>query len=58
VGKGDQAAKTWQLAAKRLAELHDGTREDYRDLQTRLVQKQQELSAGKPVTVSPVVEVK
>lgn len=58
LGKNDQASKVWQQAAKRLAELHDDTREDYRDLQTRLVQKQQELNAGKAVTVAPVVEVK
>ena len=54
LGKRDQAVKSWQEASKRLADMHDDSREEYKNLSTQLVRKQQELNAGKPVSVSPV----
>jgi Tfp pilus assembly protein PilF len=56
LGDRQQAAKTWEQAKQRLAELHDENRDDYKELQTQLAKKQQELSAGREVPVSPVAK--
>ncbi|HSZ54558.1 MAG TPA: tetratricopeptide repeat protein [Tepidisphaeraceae bacterium] len=56
LGDRGQAARTWQLAAKRLTDMRDDTRDDLKELRTQLLQKQQDLSAGRAVNVSPVAK--
>lgn len=56
LGNRDQAARNWQQASKRLAATPEGARQDLKDLRTALLQKQQDLTAGRPVSVAPVLE--
>lgn len=56
LGDRQQAARTWQQAAKRLADMQDENRDDLKELRTQLLQKQQDLSAGRTVNVSPAVQ--
>ena len=52
LGEHDAAASDWKKAAQKIADAKDG-REDLRDLRLQLLEKQKQLSAGKPVTVAP-----
>jgi tetratricopeptide (TPR) repeat protein len=56
LGEHDRAAKTWEQATKRLADMQDESRDDLKELRTQLMQKQQDLSAGRTVNVSPVAK--
>jgi len=55
LGDRDAAAKQWQHAGAKLAE-RPSEREDIKQLKLDLERKAQQLKAGEPVTVSPVVE--
>jgi len=55
MGNRDRAALQWQQAAKRLAASRDEGRDDQKDLRNALLQKQQDLSAGRPVGVAPLL---
>ena len=52
LGDKDAASKSWKQAGERLLAAGD-TRDDLKGLQQQLLQKQQELDAGRPVTVAP-----
>jgi predicted Zn-dependent protease len=55
LGNRDRAAQNWQQAAKRLAASREEGRDDQKDLRSALLQKQQDLSAGRPVSVAPLL---
>jgi tetratricopeptide (TPR) repeat protein len=55
LGNRNRAAENWQQATKRLAASRDEGRNDQKDLRNALLQKQQDLSAGRPVTVAPLL---
>jgi tetratricopeptide (TPR) repeat protein len=57
LGEHDQAASRWQQAARRLADARDEEREELKQLRAQLLKKQQQFTAGQPVSVAPVVEV-
>jgi Tfp pilus assembly protein PilF len=54
-GDLDQAARRWQQAAGRLSTAGDDDNE-LKQLRTRLLRKQQQFTAGQPVSVAPVIE--
>jgi Tfp pilus assembly protein PilF len=56
LGEHDQAASRWQQAARRLADAHDDDREELKQLRAQLIKKQQQFTAGQPVSVAPVAE--
>ena len=57
LGDKEQAARQWRQASQRLAELHDEDgRLELKELRVQLLQKQQQLEAGRPVTVAPIAE--
>ncbi|HXE53540.1 MAG TPA: tetratricopeptide repeat protein [Tepidisphaeraceae bacterium] len=54
LGNHQQAAQEWQQAAQRLSGQGDDARDELKSLRAGLLQKQQELSSGRPVSVAPV----
>ena len=55
LGNRDRAGQQWQQASKRLADAKTEGREDQKELRSTLLQKQQDLSAGRPVSVAPLL---
>lgn len=56
LGNRDQAAHQWRQAAGRLAATGDDDATELKQLRTQLLKKQQQLTAGQPVNVAPVIE--
>jgi tetratricopeptide (TPR) repeat protein len=55
LGDKDAASKSWKQAGERLLAAGD-SRDDLKGLQQQLLQKQQELDAGRPVNVAPATQ--
>lgn len=55
LGERDAAAQSWKQAGQRIAVTGE-EREDLKGLTQQLIQKRQQLDAGQPVDVAPVIE--
>jgi predicted Zn-dependent protease len=56
IGDRDQAARRWQQAASRLSAAGADDGNELKQLRSQLFKKQQQLTAGQPVNVAPVIE--